>query len=437
MGFLDRVAQFFALEPLQQRDLARVDLPLDMQLAGIRRDSHPQPWRSATIREALGIPAVYRAVSLIASTVGSLQLEAYRNGVRMSERPRLIVRPNPVLGVTPRDFFHDTAWSMATRGEAWWWIGKRDLDGQPLSLIQINPTEVRVTANDENPLRPTITWRNRDMPNEDMVQIVLNREPGDLRGAGPLQLCAAAVSVAVEAQEWAANFYAEGGFPNIVLESDYEFKSEEEPTMLKHKWTSNPPNTPQVLGGGFKAKPIAPQGDGAQMLNARLHQNGEVALMFGVPGTMLEHGIEGGGVTYQNVETKWTDFLRSCLLPNYLYPIQAAMTDLLPRSTIAKFDVDDLERADSKTRFETHKLAIESGVYSEQEARVKEGLEPGDLETAPIPFSPPQAIPTRLPIARSLDNTEPIRCAGCGRSRMIVYGGGAMRCVGCKKEVAA
>src|SRR5689334_14201927 len=38
-----------------------------------------RPWRYPAVREALGVPAIFRAVSLIANTTGSLAMECFRD----------------------------------------------------------------------------------------------------------------------------------------------------------------------------------------------------------------------------------------------------------------------------------------------------------------------------------------------------------------------
>src|SRR5262245_47179212 len=150
MGALDRVASFLSLAPFVE---ARPSLVLEERHAGheplagfsvsgaLGRTVPPgQPWRTPTVQEALGVPAILRAVTLIANTVGVLSMDAYRNGAKMAERPALVVRPNPLT--TPRVFFRDSAWYMATYGEVWYWVAKRDLDGAALSLVPVPPYEV-------------------------------------------------------------------------------------------------------------------------------------------------------------------------------------------------------------------------------------------------------------------------------------------------------
>lgn len=411
MSLLDRVGQFFSIEPMQTRTLSVVSqLPGVIAETRARRPS--RQWRGITVAEALSIPAILRAVTLISNVTGALSLDGYRSGARLdaAARPRLIVRPNPLS--TPREFFRDSAWNMATRGEAWWWVARRDVDGMASALWPVNPVEVQMERNDKDERYPTIRWRGKVMPNEDMVQITLVRDAGSLRGIGPLQLCGAAVNVAVEAQEWAANFYALGGFPNVTMHDTTGQLSEAEMQQFKDRWTDRAPNTPFAYSGEMELAQFDPNESGAQMLEARLHQNGEVALMFGVPGTLLEHGISGSAsIAYQNVAGEFDKFVRGCLWPNYLEGIEQAMSDLLTRSTVARFNVDALLRPDKATRYNIYKTGQDAGLpWVTDMAAQEEGIEPGDIERAPIPFAEPAAIPPPIQI-----RSRAVRCEKCDR----------------------
>ena len=416
MGLRDSIravlAPFSPIEelPLNERAIdSFTNYPdLETQLLAVQGLT-ARPWRAPSITDAVGVPAIYRAVTLIANTTGSLSLNAYRKGRRLSneDRPRLIVRPNPFT--TPRDFFRDTAYAMATRGEAWWWVAARGPDGEALSLLPVNPAEVTVEENERDLRYPIVKWRGRTMPNADMVQITLLREPGALRGAGPLQVCGAAISVAVEAQQWAANFFAAGGYPSILIKAAMMLEPAEA-EALKAQWLETYSNTPKVIDPGIEGvDELGKNVEGAQMMEAREYQVGDAARMFGIPASMLDHAVPGSSLTYQNLETEFAKFVRACLWPNYLEPIEQAMSDLLTRSTTARFNIDALQRADSATRFNNYQVGISAGFMTADEARVSEGWEPGDVENAPAPFAPPAAIPG--PIAKR-SAAEPIRCDG-------------------------
>jgi HK97 family phage portal protein len=384
---------------------------LEDQIAALRpRQYMERPWRSAEIHEALGVPAFLQAVTLISNMMGIFTLEGYRNGEKVDpdDRPSLIKRPNPFT--TLRDYLRETAWSMATRGESWQWIGSRDGDGMALSLIPVPSREVVVEG---DWLTPTIRWRQQEKT-RDMRAIFLTKELGDTRGKGPLQYCGAAISAAVESQEWAANFYASGGFPSVVMHSEDELLGNEAQD-LKDAWTNTPPNMPHVTSGPISVEQTPTVSEGsAQALDSRNWNAGEGARMWSIPGALLEYSRGGSSLTYQNVVSLMDQLLKQCLIPNYLEPTEQMITDQLPRSWATRFNVDAVLRADIKTRFEVYESGLRSGVYVDTaEPRAIEGLAGGNIENAAVPYSPPQAIPTIGP--ELMRSASDVRCNNCGR----------------------
>lgn len=385
--------------------------PTANQLAQQRlaRQAAVRPWRAPTIAEALGVPANLRAVMLISNMMGVFTLEAFRNGQRVSDeqRPRLTVRPNPFT--TARDYFRETGWSMATRGENWQWVGARDAEGAALSLIPVPSQEVRTEG---DWISPRVFWRNSPKT-ADMMAVFLTKELGATRGKGPFQYCGAAISAAVESQEWAANFYADGGNPNVHMHSEVEL-TEDEATALRSQWVNTPPNMPQITTGPLTVDTIGGTNEGsAQALDSRNFNAGEAARMFGIPGPLLEFARAGSSLTYQNVVTLMDQFLKQCLIPDYLRPVEQMLTDLLPRNWVTRFDVDSILRADMKTRFEVYKIGLDSGVYPDPTIpQQNEGILPGSPENAPVPLSPPSAIPSGLPTPAFMGGW---RCDNCGK----------------------
>jgi len=429
MGLLDSLRTWVMMESpqeVQTREDGSID-DLVQRLANARRSS---PWRVAGVRDAMSVPAIFRSVTIIANTVGALSLEAWRNGVKLvpEERPRIIVRPDPFR--RPREFFRDTAYNMATRGEAWWWTAKRDVDGSAMSLLNVPPREINVEENPRDLRFPIIEWRGTRMRNEDMTQITFLQEPGELRGKGPLQMCDAAVSVSVEAQEWAANFYADGGGPGITikaaraLDATLDANGLSEADRLRAQWIDRHNNGTRVIDPGIESVEYqAPSEAGAQMLESRMFNVGDAVRMLGVPGTILSYGTPGSSLTYQNVGQELDKFTRITLWPDYLEGIEQAISDLLTRSTTARFNTAALYRADEKTRYEVHTLAIAAGIYDSGYAAQLEGLSPGDVERAPVPFAAPQAIPASLGFqTRSMP--DQVRCDGVRilRGRMVACG---------------
>jgi HK97 family phage portal protein len=453
MALWDRISTILAIQPtfdsietLHVRNIPDMDMgsstvsDLLLRSQGIRNQS----WRAASIREAMGTPAIFRAVSLISNTTGSLAMETFRNGAKMpdDQTPSLVKRPDPYR--TQRAFYRDCGYHLATRGELWWWIAKRDGDGLPLSLIIMPPWEVTVD-NGNDRLRPTIKWLDREIPRENVRLITFmpdERSPAGpfQRGVGPLQLCGAAVSVAVESTEWAANFYAGGGRPPLIIQATGELgqnpdfaNAQSEAEALRAQWMDQDANTPRVIDEGIKEITYPPEsGQGGQMLDARNNENGNAARMYGIPGSLLEYQQSGSSLTYQNLEGEFTKFVKVCLAPGYLEPVEQEMSDLLTRSTVSRFNVRGFTRADQKTRWETYQIMV--AVLGAEEAatvaREQEGLIPGDVEFAPVPFSPPAAVPDSLPIQRAASRDDTIhdwRCSKCNRKLADVAGPGSVQ----------
>lgn len=417
MSFWEQVKQFMAVEPMQVRtsDDAFEFTDLAAQIWALQ-GHRSQTWRIASIEESLGVPAILRAVSLIAATTGSLSMEAYQNGSLIADPqsvPRIIVRPNPFT--TPYAFFRDTAYYHASRGEFWWWVAHRDVDGIADALYPVPPWEVTVQQNGQNRLRPLIQWQGRTIPNEDMVHQMYLPDRTGLRGVGPLQLCGAAASVAVESQAWAANFFS-GKLPSAIGKTDQDL-DEDDILALDAQWREKDgSNLPRWLGNGIDLKEFSVDPGRAQLTESREFQVGEAARMFGMPGPLLEYSAPGSSLTYQNNESVWREFQAGCLSPYYLEPIEQAMSDLLTRSTVARFNVNQLLRADAKTRWEIYAIAatVVGAQAADTIARQAEGLAPGNVDYAPVPQTPPSAIPTILPPDQTprLRSVNPVRCSG-------------------------
>lgn len=404
---------------LQRRSYTFEYLPLADQVAQLRTQGG-RPWRPASLSEALGYPAIFAACTLIANTIATLTFQAYLRGQRVedADRPRVMVRPNPLS--TLREFLRHSGWDMATTGEAWWWTAVRDpITGRALSVVPVPPREITLTENPRDPRFPVIEWRGQVRDNRDFKQVVMQRRSGELRGFGPLQACGAAVSVAVEAQEWAANFFAGGGYPSIVIRSAIPLgENPDDPdglTEAEHmagEWMGKPHNLPRVVDPRIdEVQEVGANPAGAQMLTAREYQTGDAARMFNIPGSLLEHSTPGSSLTYQNVGQEFDKFVRVCLAPNYLEPMEQEFSDYLDRDTVARFNVKALLRADIKTRYDVHAIAIDKGIYPPEQAQAEEGYTAGDVEFAPAPPALPSAMP---PIVEKRSRLEPaeVRCSG-------------------------
>jgi phage portal protein BeeE len=395
VNLLERAWRYLSAAPIEARAIdSFADHPgLTEQLLAAQGMTSSTSWAPVGIRDALAVPAVFRACTLISNLMGTFSLEAFRNGVRMDDPPRITQRPDPFR--TARDFWRGVGWNLATRGEADLYVGARDSYGLPLSVLSIPPAELvgrYAEPRDEIINRIAWEWRGTPVRSEDVVQIVFAQEPGSPRGVGPLQLCGAAVSVARESLEWSANYYGGGGIPSVLLSPRVPISSDEA-AIIKAAWMAGDPLTPKVAAD-VDATVLSASGQQADIANARLQSVADVACMYGIAPELLEHGMVGGGsaLSYRNLSDLGTDLVRFCLVPGYLEPTEQSMSDLLPRSIIGRFNVDELERADAETRFRIYESGVRSGVLTAEDGQRLEGIRPGSPQYAPVP--PNAALPT-------------------------------------------
>ena len=124
------------------------------------------------------------------------------------------------------------------------------------------------------------------------------------------------------------------------------------------------------------------------MLESRKWNAVQVCQMFGVQ-PILAGVPSGESKTYQNVQQDTAMFVKFTL-KGWLSRLEAAYTQMLPRGNEARFNLDDLLRADRKERYEAHAIGLDKGFLEVNEIREAEMLPP---ITAPV--SPPDlsAVP--------------------------------------------
>jgi len=206
-------------------------------------------------------------------------------------------------------------------------------------------------------------------------------------------MCGAALSAAVEAEEWAARFFAEGGVPQTVIKVPGKLAAGEATTLLK-QWLGEPGNTARVVD--MDADPQAHQinPEQGQLLQSRQHSAGNAATMFGINGHLLNYAQSGSSLTYQNTGEVFVDFVRTTLAPGYMTPIEDGVSDLLVRGQTARFNVDELYRADIKTQAEVYSTLKAAGM-AEEEARSRAGFDQSaELASMPLQSVPPVEVPT-------------------------------------------
>lgn len=333
-------------------------------------------------RTTLSIPGVWRGITLIADAIGSLPLHAYRGDQRLDPTPPLLERPFP--GETRVETISAMVSSLLVYGNYVAILGEPGANGYPESLYPIAPNRVSIMRRDG---RLVYKLDETEYDQSEVFHVKGFSLPGHVAGIGILAAQKQGLGIAIALQEYAAKYFDGGAQPTGVLYSSDPDLDQDEADLLKAMWTRHYGGTsrePAVLSESVKFEQLSDNAKDSQLVESRTFSLTEIANMLGLPGSYL--GAPNSSRTYANIEQENQSLLRWSLTP-WLSRIEARLTDYLPRGQYAKFNVDALLRSDTLTRYQAHKIALESGFLTIDEVRTDFENRPpmGEPETTSAP----------------------------------------------------
>ncbi len=323
-----------------------------------------EDWRDAlpmTRAEAMSVPEVARARNVLAGTAGRLPLRVHDQAGR-PVAGTVLAQPEP-----GRPALVTLTWAVDALlfyGRAWWVITSRDNAGLPLAVEWVPEWSADLT--DDGVLIGHIDGRRFD--EFDVIRI-------DGPHEGVLATGTPTIRQAVRLQR-AALRVADNPVPAINLHHEGAGRlTPDEIDNLIDSWVkarrgdnggvayTNSAINAQVLG-------LNPE---QLLIEGRRMAALQVARALGVPAWVIDAPVEGSALTYSNTPSRSRELVDYGLSP-YLAAIESrlSMGDVLPDGQWARFDVDELLRADFGDRMSAYKTAREAGVYTVDELRERE-----------------------------------------------------------------
>lgn len=354
---------------------------------------------------ALALPRFFRGVQLIAGMGSQLTLEAWRGRTLVDPAPSLVLQPDPWRSL--RSFLMRAIVCLILDGNAFL-LKHRDPNGAVIGLEVLNPRHVWIKWSPLGVKSYEVNIRGRWVAKTyDEIEHVRGLEIyGHDRGIGPLTAAREAVGGILTVREYADKWFTEGEGTSGLLRTDQKL-TPEEIRAAKNVWYGrNPDGTPiedghpdygrsgprvRVAGAGLDYDPMILNPADAQWLEAQNFGVTDIACLLGLPGDYLLTAVEGSSLTYANLAMIDTQFLKTTLLPNYLRPLEEAITASLPRGQNARFNTTEFLRADEKTQAEIDQIYLVNNVISPDEVRDRKGIA-GNAPT-PKPAPAPQEIP--------------------------------------------
>jgi len=346
------------------------------------------------------LPAVNRARSFIVSQVAQLEPVAYRDGLPLDDQPSIVRRPQP--GSTRDAFLGELAGELFDHSNAFIWtpLTGRNADGSQSTAVVLPFGEVSVRWDDARLWR-RYWWRDRELvAGRELLHVELpGRRPDELLVPSKFDTNADALSRVLAAELYAEDWFENGAVPSVTLKYAGTL-TDNDAQRAKDRWVANHrDHSPGVLPQGWDLAETGGDPQASQLLETRRAGVLEVARIWGiVPSDLLLAPAEGGSLTYQNIAGMLDTFYRVTGQPEYLSPIEAALSDLVPRTQTVRFNLAELFRLAEAERIRTEVEAINAGIYTLPEVRRSHGLPTSNAPRIPPALQPAPPAPEEVPV---------------------------------------
>ena len=353
---------------------------------------------AARPEQALGVPAVYGAVGLIARAIAGLDWQALRiaDGQPVERQPAIVRKPDPdnPISVTKEQLLTP----LLLHGEAFVFLTAHGRDGLPTIGLPISNDQVTITWN-SNRTRPI--YRIGDQPVRlwrDLLHIKYLSAVGELHGIGPIQAARISVTGSLNAEGMANEQWTNGGPPIDGVVTVPGKLTKDEADIHRAQWTERAlTRTPAFLSGGMAFQQVRLSNADLQFLESRNYGVLDVCRLFGIPPKFLAAELGGSSLSYSNNQEAYVDLIRQAYIP-VADRLEVAFGEAIPTTQRVQTNYSSLLRADIRTRFDTYSIARTNGILTVNEIRALENLTPlpggndPTARTVAVPMSQTETI---------------------------------------------
>ena len=394
MGILSRMRSMIGMRPSA--------LVSEDQLREFMRQGNTASGAVVTEESAMRVAAAWRCVNIIAGAIATLPIDIIRRESETVRKPavghplRRILTVKPNTWQTPSEFRRMMQSHLLLRGNAY--ARKVFIGNQLVGLIPL-PTD-RVTAEQLD----STAMQYKVMRKDGSSIIFPQREIFHLRGMSldgvtgmsVLANMRESLGLALQTEQAGARLFSNGILAGGVIKhpgklSDNASRHLRESMEQRNQGSQNAGRW-IVAEEGVTVESISLTAEDAQWLGTRDFQRYDIAMFYGVPPHMLGatekttswgSGIEAQGIGF--VTYTLTDWIKTWE--------ESVKRDLLEEreweTVDARFNVNALMRGDFKTRWEGYVKGLQNCVYSPDDVRAMEDMNPRPDGGGGFYFEPP------------------------------------------------
>ena len=394
MGILSRMRSMIGMRPSA--------LVSEDQIRDFMRQGNTASGAVVTEESAMRVAAAWRCVNIIAGAIATLPIDIIRRESETVRKPavghplRRILTVKPNTWQTPSEFRRMMQSHLLLRGNAY--ARKVFIGNQLVGLIPL-PTD-RVTAEQLD----STAMQYKVMRKDGSSIIFPQREIFHLRGMSldgvtgmsVLANMRESLGLALQTEQAGARLFSNGILAGGVIKhpgklSDNASRHLRESMEQRNQGSQNAGRW-IVAEEGVTVESISLTAEDAQWLGTRDFQRYDIAMFYGVPPHMLGatekttswgSGIEAQGIGF--VTYTLTDWIKTWE--------ESVKRDLLEEreweTVDARFNVNALMRGDFKTRWEGYVKGLQNCVYSPDDVRAMEDMNPRPDGGGGFYFEPP------------------------------------------------
>lgn len=339
------------------------------------------PAAAVNFDSAMQISAVFGAVRIISETIGSLPFSLYET----TASGRTVAKEHPLYRVLTRrpnryqtrvEFWESMALNLAISGNAYAIIQR--LGDKIIGLLPLSSTQVETSLLADGSVVHSYT---------DGVNVKVYGEASmwhiklfgnGVIGLSPMGYARNSIGIAIAADNRVTKIFSNGAKPSGVLTIDKTLSPDQRAQVRKSFAELEEGNEDRlfVLEAGMQYQQVSMTPQDVELLESRRFQIEDIGRFFGVPSILLNQTF-GQSSLGSNVYEILSAFYKLNLRP-YLEKIEESilrwlMTEDEAQRYEAEFDFDSLLRADTMSRYQANREAINSGQLTPNEARISEG----------------------------------------------------------------
>jgi HK97 family phage portal protein len=377
----------------------RVNLSDVFGIQGMFNMNTPLP--PVSLDRALGIPAVWAAVNVIADTFAGLPLQLFK---KKGESRELDKKDGlyAILHDAPNDGMHSFGWrkllmtTTLTRGRSFTFIERNKL-GRVTNLWLLDAANVTVERKNG-----AVFYRYRENGKEtiyqakEIIDIPFMMQSDGVRHYSPLAVLASSLALSVALEEYGARFFQNGGVPPMQLTGPFASpgaasragydvgKNITEANLLKKLILAMP--------DGHELKAIGIDPEKSQMESARRFQIEEAARMYNIPPSFVQDLTHGNFTNSEQQALHFEKFTMHHWVRQFEMESNLKLFGRGDGNRFVECNMDGLLRGDYKTRMEGYAIGIQNAILKPDECRASENLPQADngdklyIQSATVPL---------------------------------------------------